>query len=193
MIYAILSGYAIGSLPSADAIGRLRGHDLRRAGSGNPGTANALRVGGRFTAALVLAVDLLKGATAALAGGALAGDAGAIAAGVAAVAGQIRNPWFGFRGGKGLGVTGGVTLVIWPPGALVVIPVIALAARLLRSAGGALVGLAGYLIGTIAWALNDWSTWWGVPPDDRLVWGGIGVVVLAAPKFIADLGRPRLD
>ena len=192
MIWAIFVGYLIGSIPSADAIGRMRGHDLRTAGSGNPGTANALRVAGPGAAAMVLAVDLLKGATAALAGGALALEAGALAGGVAAVAGQILNPWFGFRGGKGLGVTGGMTLVVWPPGALLVLPVIALVAKALGSAAAGLAGLATYAGGAIAWAANAWPTWWGVPADDRLVWAAIGVLVLAAPKFAAGLGRRRL-
>lgn len=192
MIWALAGGYLIGSLPSADAIGRLRGHDLRLSGSGNPGTANALRVGGRLTAALVLAVDLLKGAVAALAGGSLADEAGAIAAGVAAIAGQILNPWFGFRGGKGLGVTGGMTLVIWPPGAITTLVVVAAGARLLRSAAGALLGLTAYLGGAVLWAANGWPVWWGVPADDRLVWGAIGVVALAAPKFVSDVRRPPI-
>jgi glycerol-3-phosphate acyltransferase PlsY len=191
VIAALLVGYAIGTIPSADAIGRLRGHDLRAAGSGNPGTANALRVGGPVTAALVLVLDLAKGAAAALAGGALAGDAGAVAAGVAAVTGQIFNPWFGFKGGKGLGVAAGMTLVVWPTGLIVVVPLTALGAKLLRSSGGALVGIAAYLGGAISWAANDWPNWWGVATDDRLVWGAILLAVLIAPKFVSDIGRPR--
>ncbi len=194
MITAILTGYLIGSLPSADAIGRMRGHNLRTTGSGNPGTVNALRVGGPLTAGLVLLVDLAKGATAVLVGGAVTGAAGAIAAGVAAVAGQILNPWFAFRGGKGLGVTGGVTLVVWPPGLLLMLPIVAVGARFLRSSsGGALVGLAAYLGGTVLWAANGWPMWWGIPADDRLVWCAIGITVLAAPKFARDLARPGFD
>lgn len=193
MIAALVLGFLIGTIPSADAIGRLRGHDLRTAGSGNPGTANALRVGGPWTAAMVLIVDLAKGVTAALAGGALAADGGTAAAGIAAVAGQILNPWFGFRGGKGLGVAGGMTLVVWPVGLLLVLPVIAVGAKLLRSAGGALLGMLTYLVGTIVWAANDWPNAWGITTDDTLVWTAIGVVTLAAPKFVSDLGRPRFD
>lgn len=193
MIAALLLGYLIGTIPSADAIGRLRGHDLRSSGSGNPGTANALRVGGAGTAALVLLLDLAKGATAALAGGALASDAGAAAAGVAAVTGQILNPWFGFRGGKGLGVAGGMTLVLWPMGAFVVIPIAAIGAKLLRAAGGALLGLAAYLAGASVWAANDLPTGWGITPDDTLVWVAIGITALATPKFVGDIGRPPLD
>lgn len=187
MIWSLVFGYFIGSIPSADAIGRLMGHDLRATGTGNPGTANALRIGGRLTAALVLGVDLAKGAGAAVWGWNLAGTSGALAAGFAAVAGQVFNPWFRFKGGKGLGVTGGVTLVVWPPGLLVTIPFIAGGAALLRAAGGALAGLATYLGGTVLWAVNDWHTWWGVPADDRLVWLAIGVLTVTVPKFVSDL------
>jgi glycerol-3-phosphate acyltransferase PlsY len=190
MIAALVLGYLIGSIPSADAVGRLRGHDLRHSGSGNPGTANALRVGGPSTAAFVLVLDLLKGAAAAATGWALAGEAGAAGAALTAVAGQIRNPWFGFRGGKGLGVAVGATMVVWPLGVLIVIPVAAVGAWSLRSAGGALLGLAAYLGGSILWAANDWPRGWGIHPDDTLVWLAIGLVVLATPKFAADIGRP---
>lgn len=184
MIWAFLVGVAIGSIPSADAIARLAGHDLRASGSGNPGTANALRVAGRGTAAAVLLVDLVKGAVAGGAGWAIAGPGGAVLSGVAAVAGQVLNPWFGFKGGKGLGVTAGVTAVLWPSGLLIVLPVTAVGAWALRSSGGAILGLASYLLGAVVWAARDLPTWWGIPSDDRLVWMAIGIVTLTAPKFI---------
>ncbi len=187
MIWAILLGYAIGSIPTADMIARGRGHDLRNSGTGNPGTANALRVAGRATAAVVLAIDVTKGAVAVMAGAGLADTGGSMAAGLAAIAGQVLNPWFGFRGGKGLGVAAGVTAIAWPPGLLVVLPITALGARFLSAAVGAILGLTAYSVGTVLWAANDWPTWWGLPSDDLLVWLAIGVVALTAPKFVSDL------
>lgn len=191
MIWALLVGYAIGSIPSTDAVSRIRGHDLRSSGSGNPGTANALRVAGKTTAATVLLIDLTKGATAVAAGSGLAGSWGAVGAGVAAIGGQVLNPWFRFRGGKGLGVAAGVTAVIWPIGMLIVMPVAAVGAKFFRAAGGAILGLTAYFVGAIAWAANDWPTWWGFDPDDRLVWMAIGVMALAAPKFVRELVHRR--
>ena len=189
LIWALLLGYAIGSIPSADAVSRMQGHDLRSSGSGNPGTANALRVAGKPTAAMILLIDLAKGAVAVTIGNGLAASAGAMAAGVAAIGGQVLNPWFRFRGGKGLAVASGVTAVIWPVGMLIVMPVTAIGARFFRAAGGAILGLAAYLIGAVAWAANDWPTWWGFDPDDRLVWLAIGVMILTAPKFVEELVR----
>lgn len=191
MIWAILFGYASGSLPTAELVGRLRGVDLRSSGSGNPGAANALRVGGRGMAAVVLALDLGKGAAAAIVGAAIDGDATAIAAAAAAVLAQVHNPWFGFRGGKGLGVTAGTALVVWPAGLLVTLPVLGAAAKGLRSAAGALVALAWFFAASLLWASNGWATPWGIVADDTLVWYAIAVVVLTAPKFAAGIGRHR--
>jgi glycerol-3-phosphate acyltransferase PlsY len=140
VISALLIGYFAGSLPTADLVGRIRGVDLRASGSGNPGAANALRVGGRGMAITVLVLDLIKGAAAALIGAEIHGDGTAVAAAVAAVLGQVHNPWFGFRGGKGLGVTAGTALVLWPSGLLVAVPVLAIAAKALRAAAGSLDG-----------------------------------------------------
>jgi acyl phosphate:glycerol-3-phosphate acyltransferase len=189
MIWGLLAGYLIGSLPTADLVARRSGVDLRASGSGNPGAANALRVGGRTLAVTVLVLDLLKGAAASLAGLAIDGEGAAIAAAVAAVMAQVHNPWFGFRGGKGLGVSAGTALVLWAPGLLVTLPVLALASKALRSAAGSLVGLVWFLVAAVTWAANGWSTLWGVKPDDRLVWYAIGILVITAPKFATDLGR----
>lgn len=191
MIWAIIIGFALGSVPSADAIARFRGHDLRSSGSGNPGTANALKVAGRSAAAAILIIDIAKGAIATMAGTALEGTPGAAGAGLAAIAGQVFNPWFRFKGGKGLGVTAGVTAVAWPPGLLVVLPFTVAGARWLRAAGGAVVGLVAYLGASILWALNNWPMWWGIESDDHLAWLAIGVIALTLPKFVGDLAMRR--
>ncbi|HSM02270.1 MAG TPA: glycerol-3-phosphate acyltransferase [Acidimicrobiia bacterium] len=187
MTLALVVGFVVGTLPAADMIGRLRGVDLRRAGSGNPGTANALRVIGRGAATTILVIDLLKGAAAAAFGLGIAGDATGTAAAVAAIAGQVLNPWFGFHGGKGLGVTAGAAIVIWPLGLALVLPTVALGAVAYRAAVGAIAGLIAFLGLSMLWASEKWSTAWGIAADDTLVWFSIGVCVLTIPKFVGDL------
>jgi glycerol-3-phosphate acyltransferase PlsY len=187
MMLALGVGYLIGSLPTADMIGRLRGIDLRMAGSGNPGSANALRVIGRGAAMLILVLDLAKGVAAAIFGLGITGDATGVAAAVAAVAGQVMNPWFGFRGGKGLGVTAGTALVLWPLGVGAVLPTLALGAVAYRAAVGAVAGLLALLGLSMVWASAGLTTAWGIHPDDTLVWFAIGVCVLTMPKFVGDL------
>jgi len=187
MMLALISGFIIGSLPTADMIGRLRGIDLRTAGSRNPGSANALRVIGRGAAITILVLDLAKGAAATVLGLTIGGDATGVAAAVAAVAGQVLNPWFGFRGGKGLGVTAGAALVLWPVGVAVVLPTFALGAVAYRASVGAIVGLFALFGLSMLWASQNWTTAWGIQPDDTLVWFTIGVGVLTLPKFVGDL------
>ena len=189
MIAAIVVGLLLGSIPSADLLARRRGMDLRRTGTGNPGAANALGIGGRGLAAAVLSLDLIKGAAAALLGWWWGAEGGAAAASVAAITGQVRNPWFRGRGGKGLGVTGGTLLAIWPTGTLAVLPVIGIGSRLWGSAPGTLLGLGALLGGAILWALQNWPMAWGISPDDILVWYALGVVAIVAPKFVAGLSR----
>jgi glycerol-3-phosphate acyltransferase PlsY len=185
MIWALTIGFLLGSIPSADLVGRVVGIDLRGEGSGNPGAANALRLGGRGPAAAVLALDLVKGIGATLVGAAIDGDGTAIAAGVAAVAGQIHNPWFGFEGGKGLGVAGGTAFLSFPAGLLATAALMGVAARRFGTGVGGTVGLTAFLASAITWAALDLPMGWGVATDDRLVWYAIGITVLAMPKFLA--------
>ena len=112
MIPAILIGYALGSLPIGYLVAqRAGGIDLRRAGSGNVGTANVFRTAGLPSAIAVMIADVAKGAVAvALAGG----GTNAVAAGVAAVIGHIYPVWLQFRGGKGVATASGVFGMLSP-------------------------------------------------------------------------------
>ena len=112
----ILLGYAVGSLPAGYLIAsRLRGVDLRRVGSGNVGAANVYRSAGLWTALIVVAVDLAKGAgSVLLAARVAAGPAAPVAAGVAAIVGHVYPVWLRFRGGKGVATACGAFLILAP-------------------------------------------------------------------------------
>ncbi|MDU0354248.1 glycerol-3-phosphate 1-O-acyltransferase PlsY [Paraglaciecola aquimarina] len=61
-ILMLAIAYLLGSISSAVWVCRLFSlNDPRESGSGNPGTTNVLRIGGRFPALLVLVFDVLKG------------------------------------------------------------------------------------------------------------------------------------
>ena len=126
---AALLGYLIGAIPSGVMIGRLRGVDPRAAGSGRTGTTNALRTLGPALAAVVLLLDVAKGAVAVLAGAWVGETVGAAdawpsaLAGVAAVLGHVRSVFIGFGGGRGVATGGGAMLVLAPLALLAAIPV----------------------------------------------------------------------
>lgn len=179
-LIAALCGYLVGSIPTADGLGRIAGVRLRDAGSGNPGANNALQVGGPLLALAVLLVEVGKGVAAVLVGDALAGDLGAVLAGLGAVAGNVFNLWYRGHGGKGLGIAAGVLLAAWPMALLPALALIALTVFVTRSSGlAALTTVVGLLLMAILWVWQDWPTAWGVPNEPLLVAlaSGIGALV----------------
>lgn len=117
LLAAAASGYLLGTVPTADAAARLASKgaaDLRTAGTGNPGGANALVVLGRAWGYGVMGVDIAKGAAACAAGRRLGGEAGAHVAGTAAVFGHCFPVWNGFRGGKGVAASVGQCVATFP-------------------------------------------------------------------------------
>ena len=102
-----LVGYLLGTIPSADIAARSAGAgDLRVAGSGNPGAANAMAVLGTKWGMAVMAADIGKGAAASAVGG----HVGA----VGAVVGHCFPVWNGFQGGKGVACGVGQCAVTFP-------------------------------------------------------------------------------
>lgn len=117
VLAAAATGYLLGSVPVADTAARLAtrgGTDLRSAGSGNPGAANAMDVLGKGWGYGILFADIGKGGLAAVVGRRLAGDVGAHAAGTASVVGHCYPVWNGFRGGKGVAASCGQCLATFP-------------------------------------------------------------------------------
>jgi len=114
-LVAAVSGYLIGSFPSAYLVARLfTGKDIRRLGGGNVGGLNTYKTIGLLPAVIVILLDIGKGAAVVL----LAYYAlkleqpYVLATASAAVAGHNWMPWLGFRGGKGMGaVVGAITAI----------------------------------------------------------------------------------
>jgi len=112
---ALLAFFLIGGLPFGPIVARIKNVDLRKIGSGNIGSTNVYRALGMKYAALVFALDLLKGAACAGAGLFLFyGGLWAAISGLSSVLGHIFSPWMKFRGGKGVATALGVMLVFAP-------------------------------------------------------------------------------
>ncbi len=113
LVAAAIVGYLVGSVNPAAIIARLRGIDLRSAGSGNPGATNVARTMGGRWGVLVGVLDVLKGLLPALVFGRF-GLGAAEVAGLAAVLGHITSPFLRGRGGKGVATTLGALLGVQP-------------------------------------------------------------------------------
>ena len=180
---APLIGYLVGSIPSAVALGRMWGVELRLEGSRNPGANNAMRLGGPVLAATVLLVELAKGLAAVRIGQFLGDESGAVLAAVGAVAGNVYNVWYRLEGGKGLAISGGVLLgtapaLLAPALAILVIVVIPT-----RSSGlASLAAIVTLDIGAIAGWVSGWSWGWGISPGPLLLLMTLGLTVILWPK-----------
>jgi glycerol-3-phosphate acyltransferase PlsY len=110
----VLLAYLLGSVVGSLIVGRLRGGvDIRKLGSGNAGSTNALRTQGLRFGIWVIVIDVAKGwiAAALVPGVAIPGvvaTAGTPAlwlpasCAFASILGHVFPVWHGFRGGKGV-------------------------------------------------------------------------------------------
>lgn len=120
MLFALVLGYLLGSIPFGLVLTRLAGKgDLRAIGSGNIGATNVLRTGSKPLAALTLVLDCLKATAAILLAQLLFGrETGAVAA-AGAMIGHLYPAWLKFHGGKGVATFLGVLIALLWPAALI--------------------------------------------------------------------------
>lgn len=147
---AVTLGYLLGTVPTAQLVGRRIGRDPTLEGSGNPGATNVYRTGGVKAGATVFVGDLLKG-MAATGIGWWAGDRVlALVCGAAAVLGHVFPLTRRLRGGKGVASAIGIMVVVFPLLAAVALAVWALIARATHKASLASIVAAVLLPGGVA-------------------------------------------
>ncbi|MCK4326410.1 glycerol-3-phosphate 1-O-acyltransferase PlsY, partial [bacterium] len=108
----------LGSIPTSFLLGRLKGIDLRRRGSGNVGATNAFRVLGPLPGVISLILDIGKGLVAVTLLARICGsqptDWIKILIGLAVIAGHNWTVFLKFKGGKGVATSAGVFLGLAP-------------------------------------------------------------------------------
>ncbi len=134
---ALAASYLIGSIPTAYLFGKiLKGVDIRKAGSGNIGATNAMRVLGKGAGITVLLLDILKGFVVVV----FLGDYFSgkpilwqehnlrIIMGLCSICGHNWTIFLRFKGGKGIATSFGVLLglALKLPGLGVVIGILVL-------------------------------------------------------------------
>lgn len=113
----LIIAYLLGSLPFGLILAKLfGGGDVRKAGSGNIGATNVLRVVGPLAGILTLLLDAAKGWSAVSLAGRVTHEQTTVMvlAGFLAMIGHCFPVWLGFRGGKGVATAAGVFLALCP-------------------------------------------------------------------------------
>jgi acyl phosphate:glycerol-3-phosphate acyltransferase len=122
LLLALAAAYVIGAIPFGFLLfWAIRREDIRKHGSGNIGATNVGRVLGWRWFPLVFALDFLKGAAPVwgarqfvLPPEGWTADDVAILAGLAAILGHMFPVFLGFKGGKGVATSAGVTCMLLP-------------------------------------------------------------------------------
>ena len=135
LIIKLILCYLLGSVSGSMLMGKLKGIDIRKMGSGNAGATNAFRTMGSSFALRVLIIDILKGfiavefVTSLKLGGILTTNIMNIEllphvlCGISVVMGHIFPLYFGFKGGKGVGTIVGVLIALFPTSLLICLPI----------------------------------------------------------------------
>ncbi|MCX7988853.1 MAG: glycerol-3-phosphate 1-O-acyltransferase PlsY [Thermodesulfovibrio sp.] len=115
--------FLIGSIPWGYIIGKTKGIDLRKEGSGNIGATNVLRIIGKKEALITLLLDISKGILPVLVIKLIPLYANNLflvgLVGTCAILGHCFSPFMKFRGGKGVATTIGVLLAYAPLAGLI--------------------------------------------------------------------------
>lgn len=122
-VICVVIGYCFGIFQTAYIYGRLNGIDIRKYGSGNSGTTNAMRVLGKKAGLITYAGDMLKAVLSGFVIRAIFGlgmDMSAdivflfvIYGGLGVILGHNYPFYMGFKGGKGIAASTGVAMSIW--------------------------------------------------------------------------------
>ena len=148
-IAVAVAAYLLGSIPTGFLVGRVRGIDIRKVGSGNIGATNTMRVLGKPAGIFVLLVDAAKGwlachlavyiycpvtpeTVSSLSTTFHQIENCIIVAGIFVVLGHNYPCWLKFKGGKGIATTTGVYLALAPWAVLIGLVVFVLVVAVTR-------------------------------------------------------------
>jgi glycerol-3-phosphate acyltransferase PlsY len=158
-ITVAVAAYLIGSIPTGFLVAKARGIDIQKAGSGNIGATNAMRVLGKPAGIFVLIMDCAKGYFAIWFCNVILKapqESHYIVAGIFAVLGHNYTCWLKFKGGKGIATSAGVYLALAPWAVLAALVVFILAVLVTRYVS----------VGSITAAIALTATVWIMTPQN---------------------------
>ena len=177
IIISIIMAYLLGNISPSIILGKLHGIDIKKEGSGNAGTTNALRVLGKKAALITLIIDIGKGVLAVVIGKLIGGEAVGYLCALAVFCGHIWPCFYRFKGGKGVATAFGAILAVnWILG-LSALGIVAVGVALSQRMS------VGSLLGSVTFPLICWL----LEPDFIHIGCIMAVIVLI--KHRANIGR----
>ncbi len=168
IVIPILIAYYIGNISPSIILGKIHGIDIKKEGSGNAGTTNALRVLGKKAALITLVIDISKGAVAVLLGANIGGASVGYLCALAVFCGHIWPCLYHFKGGKGVATAFGALLAVnWMLGILALI-IVAIGLAVTRKMS----------VGSLLGAVTFPAVCWFVEPDFILVGAVMALIII---------------
>lgn len=169
--------YFIGNISPSILLGKAMGVDIKKEGSGNAGTTNALRVLGKKAALITLVIDIAKGVLAVWLGFHFGNDTIGMVCALAVFCGHIWPCFYNFKGGKGVATAFGAILAINWVLALVLLLIVAIGLLLTRRMS------AGSLLGAVTFPLCCWFF------EPEFIYVGSVMAVIVIIKHRANIMR----
>ena len=177
IIIPVVIAYLLGNISPSIILGKIHGIDIKKEGSGNAGTTNALRVLGKKAALITLVIDIGKGVLAVIIGRLVGGAAVGYICALAVFCGHIWPCFYSFKGGKGVATAFGALLSVnWMLG-LAALAVVAAGLTLTQRMS------VGSLLGAITFPILCWL----LEPD--FIWIGSVMALIVLIKHRANIGR----
>lgn len=153
--------YFIGNISPSILLAKVKGIDIKKEGSGNAGTTNALRVLGKKAAIVTLIIDIGKGLLAVFLGMHFGNYEIGIVCALAVFCGHIWPCLYKFKGGKGVATAfGAIIAVNWTLALLVLLVVAIGVAATQRMSVGSILGAASFPV--ICWVFEPGFLYVGI-------------------------------
>ena len=142
--------YFIGNISPSILLGKALGIDIKKEGSGNAGTTNALRVLGKKAAVITLIIDIGKGVLAVWLGLRFGNETIGMFCALAVFCGHIWPCVYSFKGGKGVATAFGALLAVNWVMAVITLLIVAIGLAVSRRMS------VGSLLGTVSFPITCW-------------------------------------
>lgn len=142
--------YFIGNISPSILLGKALGIDIKKEGSGNAGTTNALRVLGKKAAVITLIIDIGKGVLAVWLGLRFGNETIGMFCALAVFCGHIWPCVYSFKGGKGVATAFGALLAVNWVMAVITLLIVAIGLAVSRRMS------VGSLLGAVSFPIACW-------------------------------------